>query len=127
MTKNALIIEDNEANAKVLAMLLANEGLNSTLVSMPYHLPIALNQLKAVDIIFLDLELPDVDGFELIIPLKYNVLFQEIPIVAYTAHTGEMERARRLGFHSFLGKPLSAKHFPGQLDRILNGDRVWEI
>jgi hypothetical protein len=43
----------------------------------------------------------------------------------YSVHASEINRARDMGFHSCLGKPLNADDFPEQLARILRGERVW--
>ncbi len=128
MTKgHALIIDDNQSNADVLEVLLKNEGLSSTVVTLPRALPAALDQLSGpVDVVFLDLELPNHDGFELLDALKAHPHLGGAPIVAYTVHTSEIGAAREAGFHSFLGKPLNTREFPDQLRRILDGQPVWE-
>ncbi len=50
-----------------------------------------------------------------------------IPIVAYTVHISEINMARQVGFHSFLGKPLDMDSFPHHLSQILSGEGVWVI
>lgn len=126
--RRALIIDDNQSNADVLEMLLKNEGISSTVVALPRNLPVILDELSGqVDVVFLDLELPNHDGFELLEMLKPDSRLGGAPIVAYTVHTSEINEARQAGFHSFLGKPLDTQRFPDQLKRILDGVPVWEI
>ena len=86
-----------------------------------------LQKLKPVDVIFLDLELPGINGYDILDKLKRDARFSSVPIVAYTVHVSEINQARKLGFHSFIGKPLDADLFPRQLERILKGEHVWAL
>jgi CheY-like chemotaxis protein len=76
-------------------------------------------------VIFLDLEMPGIDGYPMLSYLKNDDRFNNVPVVAYTVHMSEMNVARQKGFHSFLGKPLDADLFPEQLAAILRGEHVW--
>jgi hypothetical protein len=46
--------------------------------------------------------------------------------VACTVHTAEIHTTQKLGFFSFVAKPLDFSRFPNQLKRILDGNPVWE-
>lgn len=126
-TKHALIIDDNSNNASVLAQMLALEGMSHTVVLNPYYLQATLDNLARVDLIFLDLEMPGISGYTVFDQLRAQPRFQSTPIVAYTVHVSEINNAHSMGFHSFLGKPLDADTFPGQLAQILRGEPVWAI
>ena len=123
---NALIIDDRRSNIDVLAMLLAEQGVTSTAVEGPSHIADALRQATQIDVVFLDLEFPNQNGLNLIRQLRAEPRLRGVPIVAYTVHTSEINEAKAAGFDSFLGKPLDAKQFPGQLRRILAHEAVWE-
>jgi CheY-like chemotaxis protein len=125
--KHALIIDDNAANVNVLAEMLNLEGLSCTKVQGSANLGKALEQLNAIDIVFLDLEMPGMNGYQIFQRLRTDPRFTATPMVAYSVHTSEINTARELGFHSFLGKPLDADNFSEQLGRILRGERVWVI
>lgn len=122
---HALIVDDNANNLGVLAEMLSLEGVSYTKVLNPNLLEGVLDKLSQLDVIFLDLEMPDIDGYTILEFFKSDERFQHIPVVAYTVHVSEINTARRLGFHSFLGKPLDADRFPAQLAKILHGERVW--
>jgi two-component system, cell cycle response regulator DivK len=123
---HALIIDDNSRNVTVLATMLSEEKVDSTKVTHPGQLEAALQTLAQVDIVFLDLEMPGVDGYQVLERLRKEARFKGVPIVAYTVHVSEIHNASQHGFDSFLGKPLNADKFPEQLKRILKGERVWE-
>ncbi len=122
---HALVIDDNTNNIGVLAELLRLEGVKVTTIQNPLKIDEALEQ--PVDIIFLDLEMPEMDGYEVLGHFKADARLAGVPVVAYTVHVSEMITARQMGFHSFLGKPLDADKFPKQLERILQGERVWSM
>ena len=125
--KHALIIEDDDLNAEVLATLLTQYGLTVTVMPVPHNLSEMLRQIDTLDAIFLDIELPGYDGFEVLEEIHALPEMAEIPVVAYTVHISEIDRARRAGFHSFLGKPLKQEMFGQQLKRILSNQSVWDI
>ena len=126
LSGHALIIDDRKINIDVLGMLLAQQGLTYTAVELPQRLIETLDQLGKVDVVFIDLEFPSGNGLDVFHTLKADSRLHGVPLVAYTVHTYAMNEARDAGFHSFLGKPLSAKDFPNQLKRILNHEPVWE-
>ena len=124
---NALLIDDDSNNLGILAEMLSIEGVQYTKVQNPLHLNAALNQIGKVDVIFLDLEMPGMNGYDILKMFKQDARFSSVPVVAYTVHVSEINTARKLGFHSFLGKPIDAEQFPAHLHRILNGEHVWSL
>jgi len=122
--KHALVIDDNQQNLRVLAQLLSKQGVTCTEVSDPRKLTAVLPTLERVDVVFLDLEMPGLDGYKAKDLLRSKL--GSTPIVAYTVHVSEINVVRQLGFNGFLGKPLDHTRFPDQLARILRGEAVWE-
>jgi CheY-like chemotaxis protein len=120
----ALIIDDNQQNLKVLAQLLAKQGVSCTEVSNPNTLSSVLPSLGEVNVVFLDLEMPGLDGFSVKDFLRTEL--SGVPIIAYTVHVSEMNVAQQMGFDGFIGKPISSVRFPDQLARILRGEAVWD-
>lgn len=119
----ALAIDDNLQNLKVLSQLLAKQGVASTEVSNPTKLRDVLPTLEPVSVVFLDLEMPGVDGYSVKDYLREQL--PGVPIIAYTVHVSEINVVQQLGFDGFLGKPLDSSLFPDQLARILRGESVW--
>lgn len=124
---HALIIDDNKTNIEVLTMMLGREGVEHTSIQFVMNLDEILASTPQINVVFLDLEMPNHDGFELLAYFKSKPQLANVPIVAYTVHNSEIDLARRAGFDSFLGKPLSLTKFPDQLKKILAGISVWEI
>jgi two-component system, cell cycle response regulator DivK len=125
MTPHALIIDDQYSNIQVLAMLLEQEGVTYSAVTTTLEVFPMLDQISQLDVVFLDLEMPNGDYYQLLHELKADTRLAGVPITAYTVHTSEMDAVRAAGFDSFLGKPLRAADFPQQLRRILSGETVW--
>lgn len=122
---HALIIDDHVTNVEVLQMLLEQEGVTASFALMPYQVPDVIDATEQIDVVFLDLEMPNGDYYRLLNDLKRHPRLFAVPIIAYTVHTSEIEAARQAGFDGFLGKPLKLTAFPEQLRRILAGEGVW--
>lgn len=123
----ALVIDDNDDNLYVLSELLSMNGVQSHTLRRSIELPTFLQGIQRLDVVFLDLEMPRMNGYEVLESFKQHPRFSHVPVVAYTVHISEISVAQQIGFHSFLGKPLDADKFPDQLARILKGEPVWAI
>ena len=123
--KHALIIDDDAYNMYIMQRFLDGEDISYTAITDTSKLEMVLQELKRVDIVLLDLEMPKRDGYELIEILRKH-LDSAVPIVACTVHTAEINRTRKLGFFSFIAKPLDMDRFSEQIRRILRGEPVWE-
>jgi CheY-like chemotaxis protein len=122
---HALIIDDNAQNLKVLAQLLSKQGASCTEILDPRTLLNTLPILVGhIDVVFLDLEMPGLDGYN--VKELLRTYLGDTPIIAYTVHVSEIHVVKQLGFDGFLGKPLDTSRFPNQLARILRGESVWE-
>jgi len=121
---HALVIDDNQQNLRVLSTLLMKNRVKCVEVANPLRLNDTLTQMAQVDVVFLDLEMPGINGFQVKDLLREQL--GGVPIIAYTVHVSEIDVVRQQGFDGFLGKPLDSARFPNQLARILNGEGVWE-
>src|SRR5688572_21966727 len=124
MSFHALVIDDNGSNLKVLARLLARQNVTCTEINNSATLAEILPTLGTVDVVFLDLEMPVLDGYHIKDVLRSAL--GKTPIIAYTVHVSEMNVVRNLGFDGFIGKPVDNARFPDQLARILRGESVWD-
>lgn len=127
MTIHALIIEDDETSIDVLQSLLEREGASTTVVFSSAAILDDIAAAAIPDVIFLDLEMPGINGYEVLDYIRSSADLGGVPVVAYTTHTSHMTIARDAGFDAFLGKPLNRRDFGEHLQRILDGEDVWEV
>jgi signal transduction histidine kinase/ActR/RegA family two-component response regulator/HPt (histidine-containing phosphotransfer) domain-containing protein len=116
-----LVIEDNEVNALVASSLLTTAGHHVRVAGSGEEALIALGE-ASVDLIFMDLHLPDIDGFELARSIRglANRRKAATPIVALSAH-GLMFEAEELAAHGidgYLGKPFRSTELEDVLRRV---------
>lgn len=108
-TYSILVIDDDSTNRKVAKRQLDILGHTADLASSGQD-GLKLCESKRYDLILMDLQMPDMDGFETTAQLRGSdtSLNSQTPILAFTAHTGANERAKCLsaGMLSFLNKPL---------------------
>ncbi len=124
----ALIIEDDQTSIDVLKNLLDQLAVQTSVIRVSTGQDVweSLRTVEVPDVIFLDLEMPGMNGYEVLDLLREDEDLGSVPVVAYTTHISHMNNARRAGFHSFLGKPVDRYVFGENLIRILNGESVWE-
>jgi two-component system cell cycle response regulator DivK len=125
-----VVVEDNFQNFVLITRLLAYLGVkNCEWKASGWKVLEFTNSLPEVDLILMDIFLPEADGYHALDALRSHSRFEDTLIVAVTADASvdNMQRARESGFDGFIGKPLDPDRFPGQVRRILQGEPVWEI
>lgn len=125
-----LVIEDNLNNFLLVARLLAYLGVERCeWKASGWQVREFVESLPSVDLILMDINLPEVDGYKALELLRQDPRFKDKLIVAVTADASQsnMEKARQVGFDGFIGKPIDPDRFPRQIERILRGEKVWEI
>jgi len=115
-----LIVEDNEENRDVLTRRLERRGY-SVLVAVDGQAGITLTQDEHPDVILMDLNLPDVDGWEATKRIKANPQTASIPIIALTAHAvvGDEQRALQAGCNDYHSKPVEFTRLLDQIEALL--------
>lgn len=120
-----VVLDDDENSLMVIEEMLSSMGIGAVTIQDPTRLEAVLQTLDSVCAIFVDLEMPKLNGYEILQFLR-ETMGSSVPIIACTVHTNEMSTARKLGFDGFIAKPLSAERFPDQLERVMSGGRVWD-
>ena len=112
----ALIVEDEPEANKLLSMLVRLRGYR-TLSAFTGQEALAMVQGERPDVVFLDLMLPDINGFEVCQAIKSSPHSQTVPVVMVTARLAEENRAKSLQFGAdeFIPKPYT----PNQIFQAL--------
>jgi CheY-like chemotaxis protein len=121
---SALIIDDNPNNVLVLQQLLSIEGVGSTTFAATDAFAQQMDKCPNLDLIFLDLEMPKINGYQALEVIRSQPRFANTRVIAYSVYATELNNALDMGFDGFLGKPLSAEEFPMHLAQIMQGQRV---
>lgn len=120
MGKKVCVIEDNTPNRKLFAMLLKKAGYE---VFDFENAKISLDWLKdnPVDIVLMDILLPDMNGSELLSHIKDMPNQQNIKIIAITGFTSISDRNKFIsqGFDGYLSKPISTATFVNDIESFL--------
>lgn len=102
-----LAVDDNEANLKLITTLLL-ELVDTVEVTRNGAEALALCTIKQFDLIFMDIQMPVMDGITACQQIQTASLNKNTPIIAVTAHAlaGEKERLMEVGFTGYLTKPI---------------------
>jgi two-component system cell cycle response regulator DivK len=126
-----LIVEDNVRNYALLARLLSFMGIRQTEWKRSGWrvLEFAQDIMPHVDLVLLDIHLPEEDGYEVLAHIRQDEHFRTTRVVAVTADVSNanLTRAKAAGFDGFLAKPINVDLFPDQIRRILKGEPVWDL
>lgn len=116
-----LIVDDDPRNIFALKMVLKARGFNCETAISFQEAEAILVEGKKVDLILMDMMMPDVDGYESIIKLKSSDKFNAIPIIAVTAQamTGDKEKCLKAGADGYVSKPVNIDHLLVFTDRFL--------
>lgn len=115
-----LLIEDNEQNQEALSRRLQRRGYD-IIIAPDGRQGIALALSELPDLILMDLNLPDVDGWEATREIKATPKTCAIPIIAMTAHAmaGDQERALQAGCDDYHSKPVEFARLLTQIEAKL--------
>ncbi|MGR9052204.1 MAG: response regulator [Gammaproteobacteria bacterium] len=124
-TISALIVDDNTAARKLLRSVLAGLG-RRIMVFEAAGGPDALHQVKTglYDIIFLDIEMPGMDGFEVLQEILAEVPEQFVVIVSANATIENVKKSVSLGGKGFIAKPYTIAKVTGVIDKYMQTGRA---
>ena len=106
LNASVLIVDDQEANVSLLEQMLHNAGYTRVASTMNPHEVSALHRKNRYDLILLDLQMPGMDGFQVIEALKTNDADGYLPVLVITAQPGHKLRALLAGARDFISKPF---------------------
>ena len=106
-----LVSEDNEINRQVAKEVLETIGLEVTVVNDGQQTVNAVEK-QDFDAVFMDVQMPVMDGYQATAIIRANPRFKKLPIIAVTAHamSGDREKCLVAGMNDYLTKPLDRKN-----------------
>ncbi|MEO8806247.1 MAG: response regulator [Burkholderiaceae bacterium] len=120
MAARILVIEDNAANLELVRYLLTFSGY--TVLSAPDGAQgVALAREERPDLIICDLQMPKLDGYQVLEQLRGDADVARLVIVALTAFSMPKDREKVLtaGFDGYLSKPIEPEAFVAQIETYL--------
>ncbi|MFZ5919379.1 MAG: response regulator [Chloroflexota bacterium] len=122
--KKILYIEDNYENRILVRRVLEVEGY-TVLEAADGLAGIRLADSEKPALILMDINLPEVDGYEVTARLRQNAALSHVPIVALTANVlkGDRERSLAAGCDGYIQKPIDVDLLPGQIAAFLREGR----
>jgi len=106
LNASLLIVDDQESNVSLLEQMLREAGYTCVASTMNPHEVCALHRKNRYDLILLDLQMPGMDGFQVMEGLKTNAADGYLPVLVITAQPGHKLRALQAGAKDFISKPF---------------------
>jgi two-component system, cell cycle response regulator len=114
-----LIVDDQEANVILLERMLRGAGYTSVASTMDSHEVCALHRNNRYDLILLDLQMPGMDGFQVMEGLKEIETDGYLPVLVITAQPGHKLRALQAGAKDFISKPFDLAEVLARVHNML--------
>ncbi len=114
-----LIVDDQESNISLLTQLLEAAGYSNITATMNPAEVCALHRAHGYDLILLDLQMPGMDGFQVMEALKTNATEAYLPVLVITAQPGHKLRALAAGAKDFVSKPFDLVEVQTRIHNML--------
>lgn len=114
-----LIVDDQSSNVALLEQLLADDGYLHVSATMDPLAVCALHRCHQYDLILLDLQMPGMDGFQVMEGLKSNIQDAYLPVIVLTAQPGHKLRALQVGAKDFISKPFDLAEVRARIHNML--------
>jgi PAS domain S-box-containing protein len=119
LAARVLIVDDQPANVALLEELLATSGYRNVTSTTDPTAVCALNRRHRYDLILLDLQMPGMDGFQVIEGLKTNEADGYLSVLVITAQPGHKHRALQAGVRDFVSKPFDLVEVQARIRNML--------
>jgi len=123
--QRVLCIDDNPSNLKLMAQILGRRGNLRLLTAHAPRLGIELALAHRPHLILLDINMPGMDGYEVLAVLQRDPLTSRTPVIAITANAlaRDIERGRAAGFLDYITKPIDVAAFLRVVEETLETQR----
>jgi CheY-like chemotaxis protein len=114
-----LIVDDQEANVQLLDRLLSENGYRNVSSTMDPREVLALHTKNDYELILLDLNMPGMDGFQVMAALKNGSGAGYLPVIVLTAEPAHKLRALQAGAKDFISKPFDLVEVKTRIHNML--------
>lgn len=114
-----LIVDDQESNVILLEQILHGAGYSCVASTMDSRAVVELHGRNHYDLILLDLQMPDMDGFQVMESLKLIETGGYLPVLVITAQPGHKLRALKAGARDFVSKPFDVLEVTTRIHNML--------
>ena len=110
MSRRILVVDDQEDNRRILRDLLTNSGFEVVQAETGEQ-AVALAEARAPDLILMDIQLPDIDGYEATRRIKAKPALRATPLIVVTSYalSGDEAKALAAGADAYVSKPFSPR------------------
>jgi len=117
-----LVVEDNEENRDSLSRRLQRRGFE-VLLAADGRAGVETARAERPDLVLMDMNMPEVDGWEATRQIKADPAAAGVPVIALTAHAmaGDKERALAAGCADYHTKPIEFPKLIAQIESLLQG------
>ncbi len=119
LNASILIVDDQEPNISLLEQLLRDAGYQRVASTMNPKEVCGLHRKHPYDLILLDLQMPGMDGFQVMEALKTNNADSYLPVIVLTAQPGHKLRALQAGAKDFISKPFDLVEVKTRIHNML--------
>ena len=118
--RKILLVDDDVRNIFALTSALEHKGAIVVIGRNGREAIERLNEVEDIDLVLMDVMMPEMDGYEATIEIRKNPRWRKLPIIAVTAKAmkDDQERCLQAGTNDYLAKPID-------LDRLFSLIRVW--
>jgi PAS domain S-box-containing protein len=114
-----LIVDDQLSNVQLLEQLLSEAGYKNLSATLNPLEVCALHRQHQYDLILLDLQMPGMDGFEVMAGLRTNITDAYLPVIVLTAQPAHKLRALQAGAKDFISKPFDLIEVKTRISNML--------
>lgn len=127
--RTVIYIEDNPSNIRLMAQVMARRSHIRLLTAHTADQGIELCLSRQPDLILLDINLPGMDGYQVLRILQTEARLKSVPTIALSASAlpRDIDRGRDAGFADYITKPVQVDYFLSVLDRHLGTAPVGEL
>ena len=120
MTQRILVVEDTEDNRQIIRDLLSSVGYE-LIEAMDGLEGVALAQSHQPDLILMDIQLPEIDGYEATRRIRAIPELARVPIIAVTSYalSGDEAKTRAAGCDGYVAKPFSPRQLLAKVREFL--------